>query len=933
MSTSHAAEDKNAWNTSTFLDFVDGTLSDGGYNTYISRDGTIRLINQWDLNDDGHFDLPVSCPQDYAEAPDLYVYWADKEGFHPDRRTSLPAAGAVAGAAADLNDDGHLDLIVCNRFDGEKNNLDSYIYWGGSKGLNAENRSLLPTEAANAVAVGDLNADGYKDIVFANGGACYHMTVDRFQKSFIYWGSSTGYSPQRRSTLKTIHASDVAIADLNGDGHADIVFSNEGNCEPESGATVYYGSKAGVYDEDHSAKLPGIYSSGVEVADLNSDGNIDIVLANKHRLKGKLDPPCGDVIKTHAVNSYVYWGSKQGFAADRRTELPTVMASAAAVGDLNDDGLPDIVFANGYGYLMYGFNYNVSLVYWNSPEGFFSNKRTQIVTPSAQDCMVDDLDSDGKADLIFANYFKDGNLNIGSEIYWGAAKSLAARQRSELPTCGARGVVSGDFNGDGRKDLVYFNKLEGSIHPKATDYWIYWGNQQGVFDVKRRQGLPAVGADSYFTTDLNEDGHVDLIYPGVEETVVYWGSKQGFSVQNKSELAEVGGSPLCRLADFNRDGYLDIFSVGSEHGVQILYGQKNGFSKFNSFATGIICHCYPSFADVNGDGWIDLALPLGQKESVVIYYNGPTGFSEKRTCTLSLPTAYTETVKFADLNGDGHLDMVVTNSRKKTSPPAPHGKGLYDANPRSHAQIFWGSAHGYSAKRVDKLPTVGSDMNTIADLNGDKRLDIAVANYHGGDHRQVPVYIYWNSETGFDPANRAALPADSGCGIFSADVNVDGYRELIVANHTIVGDHRAYVSVYYGGSEPYSIKRCTKLPAYGPHYFMFSDIGNLYDRSDRYDYVSPPHDAGREVNVGRVLWQAETPFRTRVEMQIRVADTRDGLRSAVWTGPIGKGSYFVESGAKPQPTRSGRWLQYKASLISPNSANTPLLKSVTINYK
>ncbi len=75
-STAGAAEgQQKVWTTSTFLDFVDGTLSDGGVNTYISRDGTIRLINLWDLNNDGHFDLSVTCPQNYEVKPALTGRW------------------------------------------------------------------------------------------------------------------------------------------------------------------------------------------------------------------------------------------------------------------------------------------------------------------------------------------------------------------------------------------------------------------------------------------------------------------------------------------------------------------------------------------------------------------------------------------------------------------------------------------------------------------------------------------------------------------------------------------------------------------------------------------------------------------------------------------------------------------------------------------
>ena len=122
------------------------------------------------------------------------------------------------------------------------------------------------------------------------------------------------------------------------------------------------------------------------MADLNGDAYPEIVLANAYRLKTR-ELGMYNTVDTVSVNSYVYWGSRQGYSVKARTALPTVGASDVEASDLNRDGQPDLVFANRSG--------NVSYVYWASTEGYRPNKRTALPTHNPTSCTVEDLDQDG----------------------------------------------------------------------------------------------------------------------------------------------------------------------------------------------------------------------------------------------------------------------------------------------------------------------------------------------------------------------------------------------------------------------------------------------------------------------------------------------------------------------------------------------------------
>ncbi len=215
----------------------------------------------------------------------------------------------------------------------------------------------------------------------------------------------------------------------------------------------------------------------------------------------------------------------------------------------------------------------------------------------------------------------------------------------------------------------------------------------------------------------------------------------------------------------------------------------------------------------------------------------------------------------------------------------------------------------------------------MADLNRDGWLDLVLTSYHAGSTRANPSYIFWNGPKGFDPAKPARIETNSGSGVIVADFNRDGHKDILFACHSKDGNHRNDLFLYWGGRDGFSTSRRAHIPGKGPHLFNLTDIGNIHDRTDRYDYISEPIE-GDGSPWSSISWRAETPFRTRVEFQIRTARTRQGLDSVEWQGPSGATSVYARPGLLRDA--AGRWLQFKAALVSPDDANTPVLRSVTV---
>lgn len=938
-----AADAAKTWKSSTFLDRVDGTLLDGGANTYVAADGSIRLIHVNDLNNDGKLDLVA--PTDHSQSDgrvDLSVFWG-RDGLSAKSVLRLPSDKGKATAVADLNGDGFPDLVLANASSDPWRPYDtgqtSFIYWGGAKGFSKDSRLELPTQSAYGVTVADLDRDGSPDLVFAN--LVNTISADHLKQSYIYWGDHGRYDVAHRTSLPTEKASDVKAADLNGDGHLDLVISQEGNLPPDGGFTIFWGEAARGAFGRRTTRLKGDSASSVAVGDLDADGVPEIVVANEYRSKGREANGLYSIANEVNLNSYIYWGGKGGTYSDaNRTALPTLKTTGVAIGDLNGDRRPDVVFANSSGGVGYGayttngvMNGGQGFIYWNSAEGFAQNHRQSLPTSSGSACAIGDLNGDGFADLAFANQSGANGLDQDSYVYWGGAEGFDVKRRLDLPTFGSIGVQIADLDRDGKADVIFANGNANSFPGNRNDQRVYWGDGSGTFSDKRLKLLPLSsgynGAGSYAILDLNTDGYVDLAFTGLSP-IVLWGGPDGIDVKRSSAISTTY-SFYSNFADFNRDGYLDMvcaeFFPGSTVS-RVYYGNATGFATASNFPLAVNGPRAMSVGDLNKDGWLDIVFStVTDSCEMAIFWGGSQGFDNGKVTRL--PTGNSPANRLADLNKDGWLDIVIANLYNAKEQPGPgltvHGFG---GNPDGKNMIYWGGPQGYSVDRRVLLPGIGTEDIGVADFNGDGWLDFAASHYSGSSNRQHPSYVYWNGAQGFAADRVTLLPTFAASGVATADYNHDGFSDVRFANHVKDSDHSKVSNfIYFGGRNGIDPNHRAEVYGPGPHLLTGRDIGNIYDRSDRSVYVSPAFDAGSEVRLEKIAWEAETPFKTGVELQVRAAATKEALANAPWQGA------FKQSGASLAGVGAGRWIQYQATLISPNEVNSPVLRGVSITYR
>jgi hypothetical protein len=230
-----------------------------------------------------------------------------------------------------------------------------------------------------------------------------------------------------------------------------------------------------------------------------------------------------------------------------------------------------------------------------------------------------------------------------------------------------------------------------------------------------------------------------------------------------------------------------------------------------------------------------------------------------------------------------------------------------------------------------RLEAYDAIEQAVADLNKDGYLDIVMTNYHAGTTRTLPVFIYWGGPEGsYSESRRTSLPGESTSSVQVLDLNQDGWLDIIVSNHVDRGDHGAGTNIFWGGPKGYSYERRHWIPSFGSHFSVRYDVGNIYTRKLEEEYFSAPLPVPAGKVPSRLSWKASTPHGTAVKFQVRSAASKEGLTAAPWQGPPGTNSFYEKPEAALNVQTDHRWLQYRVVFSTPDGGSTPVLEEVII---
>jgi hypothetical protein len=671
---------------------------------------------------------------------------------------------AISAAVGDLNGDGIPDMVVVNECVDSSCSVGSVgVLLGNGDGTFQPAQSFSSGGLYSySVAVGDFNGDGKSDVVVAN--ECQTSACSGGSVSVLLGNGDGTFQPAQSYASGGVYALSVAVGDFNGDGKSDVVVANECQTSACSGGSVgvLLGNGDGTFQPAQSYTSGGSATTSVAVGDFNGDGKPDVALAN--------------VCQTSACSSggiSVLLGNGDGtFQPPQSFASGGQNAYSVAVGDLNGDGKLDLAVGNQCQTSACNSG-GISVLLGNGDGTFQPPQSYASGGVFVLSVALGDLNGDGKLDVV-AGDRRSGDVSV--LLGNGDGTVQAAQLYSSWNLYSA--VVS-DINGDGKADVLGVNLCQpGNCGSGSVSVML--GNADGSLQADRAFTSSGIGPNYLAVGDLNGDGKLDMVVADIclsssncNNNVVSVMLGNGDGTFQPGQTYSVGGaanSSSVNIADLDGDGKPDLLVTnkcsdsGCNHGsISVLLGNGNGtFQAAQSYSSGGRYGLIAAVADFNGDGKLDVAVSNDDDQTVgVLLGNGDGTFQPAQTYSsgAGLPQA----IAVGDFNGDGKVDIVVANFGV-VGILLGNGDGTF----QPVVTYSFGSGYGNSV--------------AVADFNGDGKADLVVSNSNG-----VGVLL-GNGDGSFRPVQTYALGSNPALGaansVVVGDFNGDGKADVIAAGQT-----------------------------------------------------------------------------------------------------------------------------------------------------
>ena len=585
-------------------DRADRIYLNDGYGRFSDSGQRIGYDVTWDtvladVDSDGSLDyLSVNRYREQAAK----IHYNNGKGVF-DKTIGIPTTQADDSydiKLADVNMDGLLDIVIANSV-GERNGTTSKIFINrGNLTFELINAELgEPGCETKGIEVVDIDNDGYCDIILGN----YNIA------NMIYQNDGTGEFMKSGVEIPTYQTTAIAAADVNNDGFVDVivgnavdghyrVYLNDGvglrtNLAPNAPTMLeskldgnvihiswepgfdYSGSPLQFIDSGESIGCSN--AARLAVADLNGDGNLDIIVGNGEELR---------------QGSKIYINDGMGHFINSSQAFDEYFLRDMVVGDIDeDDDLDWVISTQGDGVKVLKNDGSGVFQMWQEIGG-------KEVFVRAVD--LGDVDSDGDLDLLYGSVGNRIYLNDGNGNFSDSGQDLGDHYLTQM-------VKFADLNGDGHLDFVQGNRI---FEDYDSADRVFFNNGKGVF-VGSGQRLGHWSTRDIDLGDVDADGDLDLVSVCClnGENKLYLNDGKGFFVDSGQFLnpsSDSNESHAVRFGDVDHDGDLDIVIGDYNLGIKIFLNDGYGHFSNSDISLGTGQTYDIVLVDVDHDGALDI---------------------------------------------------------------------------------------------------------------------------------------------------------------------------------------------------------------------------------------------------------------------------------------------------------------------------------------
>jgi hypothetical protein len=744
---------------------------------------SVLLLSAPGCNPDSNTNNPAPSPDGGGSGPDA--------GTNPDviyhppvvptstcaaRNVFLPPSfrGATKDVdanafAADFNNDGLTDILQ-----GHSGATDFNVTLNKGNGTFATTLSVTgPGNTGNALTAGDVNGDGYPDVLYVSPLDAGHTGVGvavgngdgTFKATKVY--PLPGYQNSQR----------YLAVDLNNDKRDDLVIAAL-NAQNGLSTVVLVNNGDGTFGAPKEYDLPvGSTHHVFQAADFNGDGKMDIAVYND------LGDNSGKGICVALGNGDGTLGAKSCYTGPSGRQLEAVMA-----GDLNGDGKVDLVTAQNAN------GRTGASVYMNKGNGTFEDGVAVDSDPNIFDGQLLDMNNDGKLDLLLLTTwgYVESHFGLGDGTF-DPTPTLFAVGEPVKSTNTPVPMLAGDFLGQGLKGVALtrlgtddFEVVNGTcrtgVLPNPAPLVPGGAARSTCAPAKVTAGatrsLTASGSsDGVVAVDLNNDNKTDLVHlggPSGSSFQYFLSNGDGsFGAAKGGGDGSASGGGIA-AGDLNGDGFADIvYSTGGSGSSQlaavVLNNGKGSFGAPKSYAlsneTSFGASAFSSFllADINNDGKLDLLA-----DGLAVLGRGDGSFA---AAGYPVPLYFSRNVapyRAVDVNGDKQLD-IISVSPGSASNTGGTPTGFCVSLNLGNSQFAPPACTAYSANPM------GVD---VGDVNGDGKPDVVLTN---ASIKNTGLGVFLGKGDGtFGELQSFATPDTNTASVSLADVNNDGHLDAIV---------------------------------------------------------------------------------------------------------------------------------------------------------